>query len=154
MIQQLNMVRERGESVCTGARGGLSILCAGRNLRIWPEGLSMCIRSFRKTQDTHCMWNINKVAEATQDGDERAKTKADTRERVNTNSSYEMVFGFLSESALNHITYTNIAFRCHAICFCYLFAQKLTSIIPILRAYSCPAQKSILSQLYVLWYSY
>lgn len=41
-----------------------------------------------------------------------------------------MVFGFLSESALNHITYTNIAFRCHAICLCYLFAQ-LTSIIPI-----------------------
>lgn len=51
------------------ARGGFCV-CAGRNLRIWPEGLSMCIRSFRKTQDTHCMWNINKVAEATQDGDE------------------------------------------------------------------------------------
>lgn len=42
--------------------GWYAIEKTGRNLRICPEGLSMCIRSFRKTQDTHCMWEYKQSA--------------------------------------------------------------------------------------------
>lgn len=85
VVHKLNdSATKYGVCMCwAGWRRGVCVcVCAGRNLRIWPEGLSMCIRSFRKTQDTHCMWNINKVAEATQDGDEQERAGEQRRKRT------------------------------------------------------------------------
>lgn len=100
---------------------------AGRNLRICPEGLSMCIPSFRKTQDTHCMWEYKQSAE-----------KRETCKTGTKNCKTGKQHNFLIRRKWSF--FVRISIKPHHIyeyCFplpCHLlllpFCTKLTSIIP------------------------